>query len=201
MQTRRSCDGAFVIGNTMTSKQVGEEKRAASKPGTPSLPNVDLETNFSVTSLPAASGDEDVDTQYPAPDPSQNIGGEEAVVHLYDAIVIGAGWAGLKAVETLLADGASSVLLLEANDYIGGRARTINGVIPGVPIDLGCAWLYTDDNEDMASVIKNLSLVDLNPSPSYDPYDTDSWNFYKQSNNEENFLDSLMTMFANLFKF
>jgi monoamine oxidase len=177
---------AFVIGgNTMTYKKVGEEKRAASKPGTPSLPNIDLESNFSVTSPPAASGDEDVDTQHPAPDPSQHIGGEEAVVHLYDAIVVGAGWAGLKAVETLLADGVSSVLVLEANDYIGGRARTINGVIPGVPIDLGCEWLYKDGNEDMASVINNLSLVDWNPSPSYDPYDTDSLTFYRQSINED----------------
>jgi hypothetical protein len=66
----------------------------------------------------------------------------------YEAIIIGAGWAGLKAADTLLSSGITSILVLEANDYIGGRSKTNNDFIPDsgngeVPIDLGSEWLYT----------------------------------------------------------
>ena len=44
----------------------------------------------------------------------------------YDAVIVGAGWAGLKAARTLLDEGLSSILVLGANDYVGGRAKSIN---------------------------------------------------------------------------
>ena len=39
----------------------------------------------------------------------------------YDAVVVGAGWAGIRAAETLIKGGVDNILVLEANGYIGGR--------------------------------------------------------------------------------
>lgn len=56
----------------------------------------------------------------------------------YDVIVIGAGIAGLKAALELK-DAEKSVLILEARDRVGGRAKL--GEICGQPIDHGGQWL------------------------------------------------------------
>lgn len=42
-------------------------------------------------------------------------------VQEYDAVIVGAGWAGISAADTLLKGGVENILVLEANDYIGGR--------------------------------------------------------------------------------
>ena len=102
----------------------------------------------------------------------------------YDVIIVGAGWAGIKATQTLLDSGITSVLVLETNDYIGGRAKTMNDIIPGVPIDLGCEWLYTEDN-NMSSSLNHNGLLDLNTT-LYDNFDTNSFEssaFYQQTVN------------------
>lgn len=39
----------------------------------------------------------------------------------YDAVIVGAGWAGISAAKALLKNGINNILVLEANDYIGGR--------------------------------------------------------------------------------
>ena len=39
----------------------------------------------------------------------------------YDAVIVGAGWAGISAADTLLKGGVENILVLEANDFIGGR--------------------------------------------------------------------------------
>lgn len=73
----------------------------------------------------------------------------------YDAVIIGAGWAGIRAAQTLLESGVSSLLVLEANDYIGGRIKSINlgddtindasklNNMANIPIDLGGEWSYS----------------------------------------------------------
>jgi len=55
-----------------------------------------------------------------------------------DAVVIGAGLAGLTAARELEAAGAS-VLLVEANDRVGGR--TITRRVGGVPVEMGGQWI------------------------------------------------------------
>ena len=90
---------------------------------------------------------------------------ENAPLLSYDAVIIGAGWAGLKAAETLLSSKISSVLILEANGEVGGRARSDNDFTPGVPTELGCEWLYTAWN-DMAPVLTDKHGLDV--APSYD---------------------------------
>ena len=42
-------------------------------------------------------------------------------IQQYDAVIVGAGWAGISAAKALLDDGVENVLVLEAQDYIGGR--------------------------------------------------------------------------------
>src|SRR5699024_10596497 len=55
-----------------------------------------------------------------------------------DAVVVGAGYAGLTAAAHL-ADSGKSVLVLEGRDRVGGRAYS--GEIAGVTVDLGATWV------------------------------------------------------------
>jgi monoamine oxidase len=57
-----------------------------------------------------------------------------------DIVVIGGGSAGVAALRTL-ADAGKDVLLLEAQDRLGGRAHTVH--IAGMPIDMGAGWLHS----------------------------------------------------------
>jgi len=57
-----------------------------------------------------------------------------------DAIVVGAGAAGIAAARRLH-DAGLDVMLVEAGDRLGGRARSVH--IQGMAIDLGCGWLHS----------------------------------------------------------
>ena len=48
-------------------------------------------------------------------------GASSGVPQQYDAVIVGAGWAGISAAKELLEDGVENILVLEAHDYIGGR--------------------------------------------------------------------------------
>eukprot|EP00557_Chaetoceros_sp_GSL56_P000747 CAMPEP_0176497800 /NCGR_PEP_ID=MMETSP0200_2-20121128/11941_1 /TAXON_ID=947934 /ORGANISM="Chaetoceros sp., Strain GSL56" /LENGTH=603 /DNA_ID=CAMNT_0017895885 /DNA_START=290 /DNA_END=2101 /DNA_ORIENTATION=+ len=72
-----------------------------------------------------------------------------------DVVVIGAGWAGLKAAQTLVASG-KIVLVLEAKDYVGGRARSDNSFVEGSPTELGCEWLYTGETDMSAYLMEEM---------------------------------------------
>jgi monoamine oxidase len=61
--------------------------------------------------------------------------------------VVGAGFAGLAAARTLLAEGKGhiKVTILEADAVIGGRAR--RGQLATGPVELGATWFHgTEDN-------------------------------------------------------
>ncbi|WVW80045.1 hypothetical protein I302_102018 [Kwoniella bestiolae CBS 10118] len=58
----------------------------------------------------------------------------------YDTVIIGAGWSGAVAAKQLSSAG-HSVLVLEARDRIGGRARTWSDKDKNT-IDLGCSWIH-----------------------------------------------------------
>ena len=57
----------------------------------------------------------------------------------YDAIVCGGGSNGLAAA-IRLAEAGWSVCLLEANDDLGGAARTLESTLPGFKHDFGAAF-------------------------------------------------------------
>eukprot|EP00571_Detonula_confervacea_P001823 CAMPEP_0172315264 /NCGR_PEP_ID=MMETSP1058-20130122/24644_1 /TAXON_ID=83371 /ORGANISM="Detonula confervacea, Strain CCMP 353" /LENGTH=484 /DNA_ID=CAMNT_0013029313 /DNA_START=270 /DNA_END=1724 /DNA_ORIENTATION=+ len=113
----------------------------------------------------------------------------------YDAVIIGAGWAGLKAAQTLLDSGISSILILEANGYAGGRAVSINtdGPInsPGVvgspnnlPTELGCEWLYITSG-NMENDLRSNGVMPVEPAKKNDreKYSIDFYNaqYYAQT--------------------
>ena len=58
---------------------------------------------------------------------------------MLDTIIIGAGFAGLSAAQSLKAHGQDQFLVLEARDRVGGRTK--QGTLQGVDIDLGGMWL------------------------------------------------------------
>lgn len=59
-----------------------------------------------------------------------------------DAVVVGAGAAGVGAARRLVEHGLR-VAVLEARGRVGGRAWTVS--LGGHPADLGCAWLHSAD--------------------------------------------------------
>lgn len=116
-------------------------------------------------------------TYYPTHDYDE-ISTEPAVDTQYDAVIVGAGWAGLRAAMTLL-DANVYFLVLEANDYVGGRSKTVNADgsinVPNpsnlshAPIDLGSEWLYVEEN-DMEDYLRDNDLlagIDLNDGEAH----------------------------------
>jgi len=61
-----------------------------------------------------------------------------------NVIVIGAGAAGLSATSELIKNGYS-VVCIEANNRIGGRAYTDNEIF-GLPYDVGAHWIQNSQN-------------------------------------------------------
>lgn len=78
-----------------------------------------------------------------------------------DVIIVGAGIAGLRAAQTLLAAGRS-VQVLEAANRIGGRAFTDTATL-GQPLDLGCSWINADSNPFLG-ISKELGVETLRQS-------------------------------------
>lgn len=93
---------------------------------------------------------------------------DSTILRQYDAIIVGAGWAGLRATQTLLDSNITNVLLLEANNYIGGRSKSLNedGSInnpsltstTNIPAELGSEWLYKGN--DMHNYLKEHHYTD-----------------------------------------
>jgi monoamine oxidase len=68
----------------------------------------------------------------------------------YDAVIIGAGAAGLGAARTLIQGGAR-VIVLEARDRVGGRAFCDNTSFP-VPVDLGAQWFHQGQTNSLRAI-------------------------------------------------
>ncbi len=84
-----------------------------------------------------------------------------------DVAIIGAGAAGLAAAATLAA-ASLSVVVLEAQGRIGGRAHTVS--LAGLPLDLGCEWLHSADRNPLVAPIAASGLtIDKTPPPWANP--------------------------------
>lgn len=71
---------------------------------------------------------------------------------MVDIVVIGAGAAGIAAGRRLARSGVS-FRLIEARDRIGGRAFTRIDPLGG-PLDLGCGWLHSADDNPWVDVVE-----------------------------------------------
>lgn len=85
-----------------------------------------------------------------------------------DVAVIGAGAAGVasaRQLQSLRPD--LSIVLLEASNRVGGRARTIHPLgADGVAVDLGCGWLHGARTNEWTSIAEKIGLtVDRTPAP------------------------------------
>lgn len=81
----------------------------------------------------------------------------------YDALVIGAGFAGLTAARDLAEDG-KHVLILEARDRIGGRAYYRHFADTSFSIELGGNWVDPDGNMALMAEVERYG-VQLAESP------------------------------------
>ncbi|MGG6895315.1 flavin monoamine oxidase family protein [Rhizobium sp. BR 315] len=85
-----------------------------------------------------------------------------------DIAVIGAGAAGVgtaRQLQVLRPD--LSIVLLEASDRVGGRARTIHPFgADGAAVDLGCGWLHGASTNPWTKITEEIGLtVDRTPAP------------------------------------
>jgi len=74
-----------------------------------------------------------------------------------DVIIIGAGAAGLGAARRLAAAGIA-VHVVEARNRVGGRAWTAHAP-SGLPIELGCAWLHSADENELTALALQAGLT------------------------------------------
>jgi monoamine oxidase len=82
----------------------------------------------------------------------------------YDAVVIGAGFAGVTAARDLAQDG-KSVLIVEARDRIGGRTWYRPFADTGFPIELGGNWVDAQGNAALMAEVERYG-VRLSQSPT-----------------------------------
>src|SRR5689334_11047174 len=84
-------------------------------------------------------------------------------MHEVDVVVIGGGAAGVSAARRLAAARVPT-LLIEARNRLGGRAWTLRGA--ELPLDLGCGWLHSADENEWAAVAATLGFtIDRTPPP------------------------------------
>lgn len=81
-----------------------------------------------------------------------------------DVLVIGAGAAGIAAARTLH-DAGRSVLLIEASNRIGGRARTVHH--DGFALDHGCGWLHSARRNPWTGIAERTGLTVDRSSPNW----------------------------------
>lgn len=72
---------------------------------------------------------------------------------VFDAVVVGAGMAGLTAARALQ-DRGRSVRVLESRDRVGGRLLTVAGA-DGEPLDLGATWYWPGEHR-VAALVQEL---------------------------------------------
>lgn len=69
---------------------------------------------------------------------------------VYDVIIVGAGLSGLQCGSTLVTQYGvpkEGILLLEAQDYIGGRVKQITEFVKGAKIEVGAEFLHGNNTE------------------------------------------------------
>ena len=75
-----------------------------------------------------------------SPEDARNILGN---IETVDIVVVGGGCAGAECASKLYAAGFTSLVILEAQDYLGGRIKTdfINDD-EALPLEMGATWIH-----------------------------------------------------------
>jgi monoamine oxidase len=110
-----------------------------------------------------------------------------------DVIVIGAGAAGLGAARRLAA-ARVAVRVVEARNRVGGRAWTARAP-SGLPIELGCAWLHSADQNELSALALQSDLTIDKTRP---PWRTQINNIGFTPADQEDFRAALGRLFARL---
>ncbi len=87
-----------------------------------------------------------------------------------DIVVIGGGAAGIAAARHLH-DADADVLLVEASDWLGGRAYSRSLALPGggnVTVDFGCGWLHSARRNPWTTVAEVRGFPIERGSPNWD---------------------------------
>ena len=79
-----------------------------------------------------------------------------------DAVIVGAGAAGIAAARRLVAAG-KRIVVIEAADEVGGRCITDTRTF-GIPYDRGAHWIYSSDINPLAK-LSTRAGVDIYPAP------------------------------------
>ena len=109
----------------------------------------------------SGSGPDQASSSTSGPGPASdgpNANGPSADGRSADVLVIGAGIAGLRAAEVLVANGRR-VIVLEARDRLGGRIYTDRSW--GVPVELGASWIHGVDNNPIAALAAAKGITTL----------------------------------------
>jgi monoamine oxidase len=110
-----------------------------------------------------------------------------------DVIIIGAGAAGLGAARRLAAAGVA-VHVIEARNRVGGRAWTAHAP-SGLPIELGCAWLHSADENELCALALQAGLTIDKTRP---PWRTQMNDIGFTSADQADFRAALGRLFARL---
>jgi spermine oxidase len=76
-------------------------------------------------------------------------------------LIIGAGAAGVSALSRLLESGYRNVTLLEAQDYMGGRVRTVP--FGANVVDLGGQWVHGEEDNVVFEMVRKYNVLDRTP--------------------------------------
>ena len=81
-------------------------------------------------------------------------------------VVIGGGAAGIAAARALH-DAGEDVLLVEASERLGGRARSVRLADVGVTVDFGCGWLHSAERNPWAKIAERDGFTVERSSPHW----------------------------------
>ena len=81
-------------------------------------------------------------------------------------VVIGGGAAGVAAARALH-DASEDVLLVEASERLGGRARSVRLADVDVTVDFGCGWLHSAERNPWARIAERDGFTVDRSSPHW----------------------------------
>jgi hypothetical protein len=76
-------------------------------------------------------------------------------------VIVGGGAAGISALSRLLENGYRNVTLLEAQDYMGGRVKTIP--FGSSVVDLGGQWVHGQEDNIVYEIVRKYNILDRTP--------------------------------------